>query len=78
MIDIIAVFESVISHNRSIDMADSEFKRMLYDDNEIKSAYKQWCQDEGYTEKYGFVEYCQQYFDEEERRWDSLKSEDLE
>ena len=25
---------------------------------EIRKAYKEWCEHEGYTEKKGFIEYC--------------------
>ncbi len=75
MIDIFEIFQTVIKHNRSIDMAESEFKRMICDDNEIKKAYKEWCTHEGYTEKKGFIEYCQTVFDEEESKWDSLNNE---
>ncbi len=78
MIDIIEVFQQILSHNRTIDVADSEFKKMIYEDDEIKIAYKQWCQEEGYTEKYGFIEFCQAYFDEEESRWDILNNEEYE
>lgn len=75
MIDIVDIFQTVIKHNRSIDMAESEFKRMIYDDDELKKAYKEWCEHEGFTEKKGFIEYCQTAFDEEESKWDSLENE---
>ena len=75
MIDIFEVFSNVIKHNRSVDMADSEFKRLLLDDNEIRKAYKEWCEHEGYTEKKGFIEYCHSVFDEEENKWDVLNNE---
>lgn len=75
MIDIFEVFESILLQNRSIDVADSEFKKMLYDDDELRHAYKEWCEEEGYTEKNGFVEYCHEYFDQEESKWDSLQND---
>lgn len=75
MIDILEIFNGVISQHRSIDMAESEFKKMLYEDDEIHHAYKEWCKEMGYTEKKGFVEYCNEYFDEEDSKWDILENE---
>lgn len=78
MIDIIEIFENVLREARSIDMAESIFKCSLCDDPEIRSAYREWCSEEGTTEKRGFVEYCTQRFDEEEQLWDALNDEDYE
>lgn len=75
VMDIIEIFEHVLQGSRSLDMAESEFKRLLLDDPEIKQAYKSWCAEQGTTEKYGFVDYCSQRFDEEESCWDMLEDE---
>lgn len=75
MNDIIELFDSIISQNRSIDVADSEFRKLLYDDEELRSTYKEWCDECGYTEKRGFIEYCHQYFDAEESKWDILSND---
>lgn len=73
--DILDIFEHILQYARSIDMAESEFKRMLLDDPDLKIAYKEWCSEEGTTEKRGFVEYCARRFDEEESYWDTLTEE---
>ena len=58
MLDIYEVFEGVLSNARSIDMAESEFKRQLCDDPELRTVYRDWCSEEGTSEKNGFVDYC--------------------
>lgn len=76
MIEILDIFEQILADARSVDMAESQFKCMICDDPEIRAAYRQWCEDEGTTEKYGFVDYCNQRFDEEESCWDTLNDDD--
>lgn len=78
MVDIVKVFEDVLSRARSIDMAESEFKCLLCDDPELRASYKEWCAEEDTTEKLGFVEYCEMRFDEEETLWDALNDDDYE
>lgn len=78
MIDIIEIFENIIADARSIDMAESEFKRAICDDPELRAAYRKWCQENDTTEKYGFVDWCQERFDEEERLWDTLSEDEYE
>lgn len=76
MIDILEIFEHVLQNARSIDMAESEFKRLMYEDPEIRSAYRMWCEEEDTTEKYGFIVFCQERFDQEESLWDTLTDTD--
>lgn len=76
MIDIVEIFNSLISGFRSIDMADRELSRLLDNDLDIKEAYIEWCEAEGYTLKKGFINYCQDYFDEEESRWKALNDDE--
>lgn len=76
MIDIIEIFNSLIHEFRSIDVADRELFRLMDDDLDIKDAYIEWCESEGHTIKKGFINYCQEYFDEEESRWEALNDEE--
>ena len=73
--DIIEIFEHVLHDARSLDMAESEFKRLLLDDPDIKQAYKEWCSEQDTTEKRGFIDYCDRRFDEEESCWEALEDE---
>jgi hypothetical protein len=56
-------------------MAESDFKKLIYEDRDLHLAYKEWCHDNGYSEKIGFVEYCNEFMDEEESIWDVLSNE---
>lgn len=75
MIDLFEIFDSIISQSRSVDVAESEFRKQLYEDEELLSVYKEWCEESGYTEKKGFIEYCHQYYDAEESKWDILNND---
>lgn len=76
MVDILEIFESILRNARSIDVAESEFKRLVYEEPEVRAAYRVWCDEEGNTEKHGFVDYCQERFDDEENLWNALTDED--
>lgn len=41
--DITIIFEQILKASQSIDIAESEFKRMVYEDAEMRSRYKAWC-----------------------------------
>ena len=56
----------------SIDIAESEFSRLMNEDEKIMTAFKEWCNEMGYKERKAFVEYCQEYIDENEKVFDSL------
>lgn len=75
--DIYEVFDQILSAARSVDVAESEFKRLMYEDPLVRTAYREWCNEQGTTEKHGFVDYCQETFDQEESRWETL-NEDAE
>ena len=47
MADIEELLRSLIDQHRSIDIVESEFKRMLNEDNNLKDDYIAWCEDEG-------------------------------
>lgn len=71
-------FDHILSQQRSIDMAESEFKMMICDDSALKAAYKKWCADNGLSEKNGFIAYCNSYLDNEDDKWTVLdESDDL-
>lgn len=76
--EIIEVFNNVLSTYRSIDIAESEFKRLVFDDEDLHRLYREWCEENGVTEKHGFIGYCQERFDEEESYWDSLADYDYD
>ena len=69
-------FVELLMQNRSIDIAEAEFRRMLADDEELRTDYKAWCDELGYTEKRGFIEFCEEYLDNQDSIWESLNDYD--
>lgn len=76
--DINEYFINLIKESPSLDIAQTEFKRSLADDEELKVAYRQWCEAEGYAEKSGFADFCQEYIDGRDELWNSLREFDDE
>ena len=58
MEDITDLFISIIRQSPSIDMAEAEFNRTLSDDEQLRRDYRQWCRQQGVTERRGFLDYC--------------------
>ncbi len=75
MIDITAIFTHYIEQYDSIDIAESEFKKNMHEDPELRVAYRQWCHEVGSSEKNGFFDFCDEYLDNKNDIWDSLSSD---
>lgn len=76
MNDITALMEQLLHRCRQIDVAESEFQKLIYEDEQLRHDYKEWCHEQGYTERLGFVEFCNNCLDTEESRWDVLSDPD--
>ena len=72
MIDIPAIITEYIEIYDSVDIAESEFKKNIHEDAELRTAYRQWCHEVGSTEKKGFFDYCEEYLDNKNDIWDTL------
>lgn len=57
-------------------MAEFEFKKAIHQDDEMRNAYRQWCNEVGSTEKNGFFDYCDEYLAEENDIWQNLNDFD--
>lgn len=75
MIDITAIFTQYLEQYDSVDIAESEFKRDMHEDAELKNAYREWCHEVGSSEKKGFLDFCEEYLDNKNDIWDSLSSD---
>jgi hypothetical protein len=75
MIDIPAIITEYIEIYDSVDIAESEFKKNIHEDAELRTAYRQWCHEVGSTEKKGFFDYCEEYLDNKNDIWDTLSSD---
>lgn len=76
MTELTALMEQLIDQYRQIDVAESEFQKLIYEDEQLRRDYKEWCEEQGYTERRGFIEFCNIYIDSEESRWDVLSDPD--
>lgn len=72
------IFRELIINHKSIDIADSEFKKMIAEDNELRQLYKDWCHEVGSTERLGFRDFCNEYIENQESVWESLTDYDEE
>lgn len=70
-------FENLIEQTGSYDIAQSEFEKIADEDTELKESYIQWCDDNGFSPRNGFKNFCEQYHDERNSAMDSL-NEDIE
>lgn len=70
--DIPTIIQDLLIRFKSIDMAESEFKRNLEDDDEMRATFKEWCHEFGYKSRTAFVDYCHEYLDMHDERFESL------
>ena len=59
----------------SIDMAEAELKKMVGEDDELHKLYRQWCHEVGSSERRGFLDFCEEYLDNQESIWDTLDND---
>ena len=74
--DITEYVNSLISQTGSIDMAEAEFKRAIAEDNELHTIYREWCHENGSSERNGFLDFCDEYMESQDSKWDSLNDYD--
>lgn len=75
MEDIEQFFIDLLNQNRSIDIAEAEFKRLIAEDSDLKAVYSDWCHEHGSSERLGFRDFCEEYRDSQDEIWDSLTDE---
>ena len=78
MEDITDYFISLLQEHRSVDIAEAEFKRAIAEDDELRAEYRQWWHEVGNSEKYGFVDFCKEYLEDQDQVWQSLSEYDDE
>lgn len=69
------LFVQLLENLGSVDLAESEFKRMIADDDELHCRYHDWCEETGHTERRGFLDFAEEYIAEQNSIWDSLKDD---
>lgn len=76
MNDIIEIFNNILEQTHSIDIAESEFKKIIHEDPTIKDMYREWCHEVGSSEKNGFLDYCEEYIESQNSIWEALNDYD--
>lgn len=76
--DITEYFEQLLEQTGSIDIAEAEFKRAIADDAALHAQYREWCHENGSSERNGFMDFCDEYMESQESKWDSLSDYDDE
>lgn len=74
--DILDLFEDLLRSCGSVDIAEAEFKRMIGEDADLRREYRQWCHENGHTERRGFLDYADEYLESRNSVWDSLTDYD--
>lgn len=69
-------FINIIQQADSIDIAEAEFKRSLIDDDELRRQYRAYCREIGTSEKHGFLDFCEEYLQNQDSIWESLSDYD--
>ncbi|MBJ2184388.1 MAG: hypothetical protein JFR38_07785 [Muribaculaceae bacterium] len=76
LFDITQYFESLLHQTGSVDIAEAEFKRTIAEDNQLHTLYREWCHDNGSSERNGFLDFCEEYLESQDSKWDSLSDYD--
>lgn len=76
MNDITDIFIRYIKEYGSVDIAESEFKKHLHEDLNMKRQYQNWCHESGYTEKNGFNDWAYEYLESQNEVWNNLNDFD--
>lgn len=76
MEDITKLFLNVLHQAGSVDIAEAEFKKMIGEDDQLHKEYREWCHENGSSERRGFLDFCDEYLNDREEAWDSLNDYD--
>lgn len=76
MTDITELFIQLIDQYGSIDIANSEFKKVIAEDANLKAEYATWCHSVGSSEKMGFLDFCEEYLDSQQDIYNNLNDFD--
>lgn len=76
MSDIEEFFISILNECGSIDIAESEFKHRIAEEEDLKARYQEWCDETGYSYRRGFLDFCEEYLDSQNNLFDTLNDDD--
>lgn len=70
MTDFPELFHELLSTHGSVDIANSEFKKLVGEDDALRKEYREWCRQVGSSEKNGFLDYAEEYMNDQDSIWD--------
>lgn len=76
MEDLHELFLTIIKQSDSLDIAESEFRRQMVDDPDLRRAYREYCRENHTSERRGFLDFCEQYLDDQAEVWNTLNDFD--
>ena len=62
----------MLNSYQTLDIAETEFKRAIAEDDELHARYREWCRENGSTERNGFTDFCREYIAAQDSVWESL------
>lgn len=72
MEELTTLFDELLRSYGNVDVAESEFKRLMSDDDDLHELYRLWCDETGHTERRGFLDYAEEYIANQNSVWDTL------
>jgi len=73
MNDISEVLRELLDRYSNTRELDLEFARMRREDEDFESAYRQWCEDQGYSVETGYREFINEIVESQDSYWDSYR-----
>lgn len=70
------IFVNIIQQTDSLDVAESEFRRMMVDEPELRRRYREYCHEVGSSERNGFKDFCEEYMQDQDNMWNALSDYD--
>ena len=74
--DITELYLAILHEADSLDVAESEFKKIIADDDTLHQKYRDWCHEVGNSERNGFIDFCEEYLQDRDEVWDNLNDFD--
>lgn len=69
------LFIQLLKSYGSVDLAEAEFRRLMVDDPLLHDEYHEWCEENGFSERHGFLNFAQEYIANQNSVWDTLNNE---
>ena len=72
MNDLVQIFRELLEQYGSVDIANAEFKRLVAEDEALPDVYRQLSHHTATTEKNRYLDFCDEYMNDQDSIWDYL------